>query len=173
MYIIWECSTKHEITDQPWVKIATDLFSLDNKDYVIVVDYTSKFFEISSFPNTKPSTVINHTKAIFLHYGIPREVVSDNGPKFTSYEYKNISQEWDFKHITTSPRYPKSNGFVERNKQTSKRALQKSLRTGDDSQMTLLMLRTAPLRDGSPAPATKLMSRTFYLIHYFESIIYT
>ena len=41
MYIIWECSTKHEIPDQPWVKIGTDLFSLDNKDYVIVVDYTS------------------------------------------------------------------------------------------------------------------------------------
>ena len=26
--------------------------------------------------------------------------------------------------------------------------------------MTLLMLRTAPLRDGSPTPATKLMGRT-------------
>ena len=63
---------------------------------------------------------------------------------------------WDFKHITSNPRYPRSNGFIERNIQTIKRALQKSLRTGDDPQMTLLMLRTAPLRDGSPTPATKL-----------------
>ena len=37
---------KHEIADQPWVKIGTDLFSFNNKDYVIVVDYASKFFEI-------------------------------------------------------------------------------------------------------------------------------
>ena len=95
MYIIWECSTKHEITDQPWVKIGTDLFSLDNKDYVIVVDYTSKFFEISRLPNTEASTVINHTKAIFSRYGIPRDIVSDNGPQFTSYEYKNFSEQWD------------------------------------------------------------------------------
>ena len=86
--------------------------------------------------------------------------MSDNGPQFTSYEYKQFSQKWDFKHITSSSRYPKSNGFVERNIQIIKRALQKSLRTEDDPQMTLLMLRTTPLRDGSPAPATKLMGRT-------------
>ena len=67
---------------------------------------------------------------------------------------------WDFKHITSNPRYLKSNGFIERNIQTIKRALQKSLRTGDDPQMTLLMLRTAPLRVGSPTPATKLVGRT-------------
>ena len=99
---------KREIPDQPWVKIGTDLFSFDSKDYVIVVDYTSKLFEISCLPNTEASTVINHTKAIFSLYGIPREVVSDNGPQFTSYEYKKLSQEWDFKHINSSPRYPKS-----------------------------------------------------------------
>ena len=152
-----EALLKHEIPDQPWVKIGTDLFSFDNKDYVIIVDYTSKFFDISCLPNTKASTVINHTKAVFSRYGIPREVVSDNGPQFTSYEYIKFSQEWDIKHITSSPKYPKSNGFVERNIQTIKRALPKSLRTGDDPQMTLLMLRTAPSRDGSPAPATRLM----------------
>ena len=45
---------------------------------------------------------------------------------------KKFSQEWDFKHITSSPRYPKSNGFVERSIETIKRALQKSLRTGGD-----------------------------------------
>ena len=81
---------KYEIPDQPWVKIGADLFSFDNKDYVIVVDYTSKFFEISRLPNTEASTIINHTKAIFSHYGIPREIVSDTGPQFTSYEYKKI-----------------------------------------------------------------------------------
>ena len=51
---------KHEIPDQPWVKIGTNLFSFDNNDYVTVVDYTSKFFKISRLPNTKASTVINH-----------------------------------------------------------------------------------------------------------------
>ena len=145
---------KHEILDQPLVKIWTVSFSFNNKDYVIVVHYTSKFFEISRLKNPEASTVINHKKAIFSRYGIPREVVSDNGPQFAFYEYKKFFQEWHFKHINSSPRYPKSNGFVERNRQTIKRALQKSLRTEDDPQMTL-MLQTAALRDASPTPATK------------------
>ena len=38
---------KHEIPDQPWVKIGAGLFLFNNKDYVIVVDYTSKFLEVS------------------------------------------------------------------------------------------------------------------------------
>ena len=129
-----------ETLDQPWLKIGTDLFSFDNKDSVIAVDYTSKFFEISRLPNTEASTVINHTKAMFSRYGIPREVVSDKRLQITSYQYKKFSQERYFKHITSSPRYPKSNGFVEQNIQTINRALPKSLRTGDDHQMTLLML---------------------------------
>ena len=136
------------------------MFLFDYKDYVIAVDYTSKFFEISRLPNTEASTVINHTKAIFSRYGIPRELVSDNGPQFTSYEYKTFSEEWNFRHTTSSPRYSKSNGLVERNALTIKRALQKPQRTGDDPEMTILMLGMVPLRDGSPAPATKLMGRT-------------
>ena len=39
-----------EFPDQSWVKIVSDLFSVDNKEYVVVVDYTSKFFEISRYP---------------------------------------------------------------------------------------------------------------------------
>ena len=53
---------KHEIPDQPGVKIGADLFSFDKKDYVIVVGYTSTFFKISRLLNTEASTVINHTK---------------------------------------------------------------------------------------------------------------
>ena len=34
-------------------------------------------------------------------------IYNGNGPQFTSYEYKKLSQEWDFKHITSGPRYPK------------------------------------------------------------------
>ena len=51
---------KHEITDQPWVKIGAGLFLFRNKDYVIVVDYASKFLEVSRLPNTEASTVINN-----------------------------------------------------------------------------------------------------------------
>ena len=116
------------------------------------------FLQKYCFSYSDASTEINHTKAIFSRNGIPREVVSDNGTQHTSYEYKKFSQEWHFKHTNSSRKCLKWNGFVERNIQTIKTALQK--RTEDDLQMALLMLRTAPLWYGSPAPATKLMGRT-------------
>ena len=31
---------KHVIPDQPWVKTGTEIFSFNNKDYVIPVDYS-------------------------------------------------------------------------------------------------------------------------------------
>ena len=55
---------------------------------IIVVDYTSKIFEIPCLPNTEPSPVINHTKAQFSSYATPRDVVSDNGPQFNYYRCK-------------------------------------------------------------------------------------
>eukprot|EP00112_Aurelia_sp_Birch-Aquarium-sp1_P025749 Seg874.5 transcript_id=Seg874.5/GoldUCD/mRNA.D3Y31 product="putative protein K02A2.6" protein_id=Seg874.5/GoldUCD/D3Y31 len=52
----------HDIPDAPWQKVATDLFSLRNKDYVIVADYTSKFFDLSQLEDTEAPTVVMHTK---------------------------------------------------------------------------------------------------------------
>ena len=81
-----------------WLKLGLIyFFSLSNKDCIILVDYTSKFFQISRLPYTEAFTVINHTKAISSHYGLPREIVSDKGPQFICYKYKQFSQEWDFK----------------------------------------------------------------------------
>ena len=81
----------------------TDLFELQNKDYLIVVDYTSNYFDISLIPDKKSSTVVLHTKRIFSKFGIPKTVVSDNGPEYTAKEYVKFSKLWDFNHITSSP----------------------------------------------------------------------
>ena len=76
---------QHEIPISSWTKVGTDLFECLNKNYVIVVDYTSKFFEISELHhNTHSSTVVNHTKSIFARHGIPFTVISDNDPTIYS-----------------------------------------------------------------------------------------
>ena len=38
---------EHEIPNNPWDKVATDLFTIYGKDYVIAVDYFSKLFEVA------------------------------------------------------------------------------------------------------------------------------
>ena len=148
----------HNIPSEVWSKVGTDLFTLRNKDYLIIADYNTKFFEISELPNTLATTVISHTKNVFARFGIPKSVISDNGPQFASQEYKLFSQQWDFIHNTSSPEYPQSNGFIERTIQTVKRSLKKAMVNSEDPALALLALRTTPAKDNT-SPAQKLMGR--------------
>ena len=81
---------KHEIPATPWFKVGTDVFHLRGKDYIIVVDYNSNFFDISKMNDAQAPTVVTHTKQIFSRYGSPKEVISDNGPEFKSKEYRSL-----------------------------------------------------------------------------------
>ncbi|CAB4039758.1 endogenous retrovirus group K member 6 Pol -like, partial [Paramuricea clavata] len=86
-------------------------------------------------------------------------VVSDNGPQYSSHQYKTFAKDWGFQHDTSSPRYPKSNGFVESATQTVKKTIKKALQSGDDPCLALLALRSTPGTVNSPSPAFKLMNR--------------
>ena len=116
----------HEIPDQPWIKIGVDLFNLKNKNYLLVVDYHSKFFEVCLLADTSSSTIVTHMKSIFARQGIPKIVVSDNGPQFSSYGFATFAKQWDFKHVTSSPTYPQSNGMAEQTAQTVKNLIKKN-----------------------------------------------
>ena len=98
-----ETLMSHEVPSRPWEKIATDIFTLDGKDYLVTIDYYSVFWEVDRLPNTKGSTTILKLKSHFARYGIPDQVISDNGPQFTSDEFANFARTWDFEHLTSSP----------------------------------------------------------------------
>ena len=51
--------------------------------------------------DTNAKTVVKKFKMQFARYGIPDTCVSDNGPQFTSAEYKKFSREWKFEIITS------------------------------------------------------------------------
>ncbi|XP_064423636.1 uncharacterized protein K02A2.6-like [Latimeria chalumnae] len=116
----------HQIPDRPWQILASDLFEFGGDDYLILVDYYSKFFEISKLQNTRSSTIIDKLKQHFSRHGIPEKLISDNGPQYISKEFKDFSRMYEFNHITSSPRYPQSNGFAERTVQTVKKYFEES-----------------------------------------------
>ena len=79
--------------------------------------------------------VVDNTKKLFAEQGIPQKVVSDNGPQFVAAQYNAFAETWGFTHITSSPHYPQSNGFIERIIQTVKYALEKAKLSGNNPIM--------------------------------------
>ena len=141
-----------EIPTRPWELVSTDLFKWNGDDYLLIVDSYSRFIEIAKLLDTSSSRVIHHTKSVFARHGIPTTVKSDNGPQYTSDEYKKFSTEWGFKHVTSSPYYPQANGLAEKSVQIIKHLLEKAKCDGKDPYISLLELRNTSVDNlGSPA----------------------
>ena len=95
---------------------------------------------------------------LFSIEGYPDEIVSDNGPPFQSKEFAKFFSSLGIKHTTSSPGYPRSNGFIERHIQTVKNMLSKSSNT-PSFQEVLADLRTTCIGTGLPSPAEILHGR--------------
>ena len=121
----------------------------------IFVDYYYRFIEIALLPSS-PSSIntIQRMKSIFARHGIPEIVISDNGPQYSSKEFKEFAKGYRFTHQTSSTRFPQSIGEDERAVQTVK----KLLKNNEDPYLALLTYRSTPLKNGF-SPSELLMSR--------------
>ena len=144
---------------RPWEKIAVDLFSFDNKDFLITVDYFSNYWEIDKLNNTLATTVLLKLKSHFARFGCPDQVISDNGPQFDSEVFRTFSRTWEFEHLTSSPGNPRANGKAESAVKTAKSLLRKALDSGRDPYMAILDYRNTPTQGMESSPVQRLMNR--------------
>ena len=149
----------HEFPSRPWERVGTDIFSLDGKEYLITIAYYSNFWEVDRLLDTKASSVILKLKSHFTRYGIPDQVVSDNGPQFASTEFATFAKTWEFDHLPSSPGNSKANGKAESGVKTAKRLLRKSIRAGTDPYLAFLDYRNTPTQAMTTSPAQRLMGR--------------
>ena len=63
----------HEIPELPWTKIGCDIFEINGKPHIAVIDYYSKFIEMSRIHDKLSATIIKTLKSIFARHGIPIE----------------------------------------------------------------------------------------------------
>uniref|UniRef100_A0A3B5QZY7 Gypsy retrotransposon integrase-like protein 1 n=1 Tax=Xiphophorus maculatus TaxID=8083 RepID=A0A3B5QZY7_XIPMA len=143
-----------EFPQRPWAMVGADLFQFKGKQYLMIVDYFSRFFEVAKLTTTTSEGVIEHCKSIFARHGIPERLRSDNGPQFASDSFSRFAQEWGFSHETSSPNFPQSNGEAERAVRTTKNLLKKA----GDPYLALMAYRSAPLANGF-SPTELLMGR--------------
>ena len=104
-----ELMLPHDIPDGRWQKIAMDIMTYHGRDYLVIVDYYSKYPEVSLLPDKTASSIITYTKSIWARHGIPEEIVCDN-ILFGSRVFKDFAYEWGIKTTTSRPTYAPSNG---------------------------------------------------------------
>jgi transposase InsO family protein len=142
----------NEVPKYPWQIVATDMFFWNGDDYLLVVDYYSRFWEIFKVSSTKSAVIIDKMKTLFARHGIPEVIKSDNGPQYSCGQFAEFAKTWGFKHVTSSPLYPKSNGLAERTVRTVKLILSKARKDHQDPYLAILEHRNTPINDvGSPA----------------------
>ena len=115
-----------EWPSRPWARVHIDHAGpFQGKLFLLLVDAHSKWMEVHIVPSTSAEATIAKLRNIFATFGLPEQLVSDNGSSFTSTEFQKFLMEKGVKQILTSPYHPSSNELAERAVQTFKNAVKK------------------------------------------------
>ncbi|XP_028413681.1 uncharacterized protein K02A2.6-like, partial [Dendronephthya gigantea] len=136
----------HEVPVRPWQILAADMFIVGKDNYLVLADYYSKYFELNQLSDSTSITVVKVLKQQFARHRIPEILYTDNGPEFASKEFCAFASQYQFQHVTSSPRFPQSNGFVERTIQKAKKLLKKAYDDGHDPHLAILELQNIPIQ---------------------------
>ena len=136
------------------------------KMFQIAVDAHSKWPEIAIMTTTTTTKTITALREIFSQNGIPRQIVSDNGPQFMSGEFSQFMSANRIEHIRSSPYHQASNGATERLVQTLKRALKAGHHSGMPLKQSLsaflLRYRTTPHATTGVSSCSLLMGQELH-----------
>ena len=80
--------------ERPWQVVGSDLFQMDGKRFLLLVDYYSRYPEVAVL-SAETSTEVQ-MKSVFARHGIPETVISDNGPAYASNEFKAFAKAYKF-----------------------------------------------------------------------------
>ena len=104
-----------------------------------MIDAHSKWPEVFIMTSATSSKTTELLHTLFSSYGLPEQIVTDNGSQFISAEFQEFLQNNGVKHIYLSPYHPSSNGQVERIVQIFKRAMMVNTKVGQSRLAQFLL----------------------------------
>ena len=154
----WEWATT------PWQRIHIDFAGpFQGLLFLVVVDAHSKWPEVIPMKSTSSAKTIEVLRNLFARFGIPDQIVSDNGPQFVSEEFRSFAKTNGIRHITSAPYHPATNGLAERSVQTFKRALrsmsESSSSVREKLAKFLMAYRNTPHATTGESPAMLMIKR--------------
>lgn len=112
---------------QVWERVHMDYFQLEDKNILILTDALSKYPEAFIMKPRNAKETEDKLRETFARNGLPKILVSDNGPQFVSQRLRELLVKNGIKQQTTAPYSPSSNGAAENSVKTLKMKLKTAL----------------------------------------------
>ena len=156
------------IPSVPFEMIFADYLKLEGNNFLIIGDRLSGWTEI--FRNKGEDSAAGSKglckalRHMFTTFGVPDDLSSDGGPKFTADETEDMLIRWGVNHSPSSAYFPQSNGRAEVAVRITKRILEDNVGpngslNNDNVVRALLQLRNTPDRDCGLSSAEVLFGR--------------
>ena len=144
---------------EPLDLVATDLFEIKGCHYLIVLDVFSGFPWVKKMGKApKTSKVTEALNEIFLSYGYPKHIKSDNGGQYRS-EFKRLCAQMYITHHRTSPFNSRSNREAEKAVNKIKFLVKKAAHAKGDFNVALARLRDSPMSHSKMSPSRLMFRR--------------
>jgi hypothetical protein len=100
---------------------------------MVAIDYFTKWVEAASYSTITAAVterfIRNH---IITRYGVPHELITDNGKNFVARRIEEYLQQYKIQHHRSSPYRPQMNGAVESANKNLVKILKKTIDSGRD-----------------------------------------
>ena len=82
---------------------------MKSSNYILINDYFSRFIEVIKLKSTISEAIIEALKSVFFLYGILEITMSDNGPQYSSNEFKVFAKKYNLAMLQVVRYSPQSN----------------------------------------------------------------
>jgi hypothetical protein len=129
------------------------------------VDAYSKYAGVHRVKRPDAELTVKTLREVFALFGLPNQLVSDNGPAFIAEEFQEFLRSNGVKHVRSAPYHPQTNGEAERFVQTFKRAMKADDTSVSNAELDrrlqqfLLRYRVTPHATTGRTPSELFLSR--------------
>lgn len=144
----------------PFERVHVDFAEFRGQAYLVLVDTYTKWIEVAPMSLTSAERTITELRSIIARSGVPKVLVSDNGPQFKSSVFENYEKMNGSLHLTSPAYHPPTNGQAEVAVQVVKKALKKAT-SGDVRHLDVFLYayRNIPHSATGKTPAELMLGR--------------
>nr|GFB35946.1 reverse transcriptase domain-containing protein [Tanacetum cinerariifolium] len=96
----------HKDPSTPWF---ADLANYHAGNFIILVDYLSKWVEAKALPTNDARVVVKFLKSIFSQFGTPKAIISDRGTHFCNDQFSRVMAKYGVTHRLSTAYHPQTN----------------------------------------------------------------